>query len=87
MTKPIYISKAHSEFIQTSNMEFFAKIVSDWKAWTIFAKNPIIDVWQASEYAPVHVLTKTSINRKFIKYFCFLHFILTFYAKLQQGDT
>ena len=29
---------------------FFAKIVNDWKASTIFGKNFILDVWLGSEY-------------------------------------
>ena len=29
---------------------FFAKIVNDWKALTIFGKNFILDVWLGSEY-------------------------------------
>ena len=38
--------------LSTSKMVLFAKIVKNEKPFTIFVKNPILDVWQGSEYAP-----------------------------------
>ena len=32
-------------------MELFAKIVKNEKPFTIFVKNPILDIWQGSEFA------------------------------------
>ena len=43
--------QGNSEFLQTSKMELFAKIVKNEKQFTIFVKIFILDVWQGSEYA------------------------------------
>ena len=42
-----------SEPCQTSKIKTFAKIVNDLKPLIIFGKNPILDVWQDSEYVSV----------------------------------
>ena len=34
-------------------MEYFAKIINDYKALTIFAETSILDILQGSEYASV----------------------------------
>ena len=49
--KVVLASEANSESCQTSKMEFFAKIVKNYKPFNIFAKTSILDIWQASEYA------------------------------------
>ena len=41
----------YSESFETSKMELFAKIVSDFQPLTILAKSSILDVWQDYEYA------------------------------------
>ena len=38
---------------QTSTMEHFTKILSNWKTLLSFAKRPILDVWQGSKYASI----------------------------------
>ena len=47
----IPMSEACSGPCQTIKMECFAKIVNSFGPSTIFAKRPILDVWQGSEYA------------------------------------
>ena len=42
---------AHSEPSETSRMEVFAKMVSNWMLLTIFIKSSMLDVWLGSEYA------------------------------------
>ena len=44
-TKTRSFGQAHSESSQTPKMELFAKIFSNWKPLTIFAKNFILYVW------------------------------------------
>ena len=44
---------ASSESSQTSEIEFFAKIVYSWKPWTIFAKSSMLNVWLGSEFVYV----------------------------------
>ena len=36
-------------------MKLFVEIVNGWKLLTIFAKSPILDVLQGSEYASVYI--------------------------------
>ena len=40
-----------SESCQTSKIKRFAKIANGYKALAVFAKHPILDVWQGSECA------------------------------------
>ena len=47
----IMMSVAYSEPYERSRMECFAKIIISKKQLTIFAKRPILDVLQGSEYA------------------------------------
>ena len=44
-------SEVYSEPCQTSKMESFAKILSNYKLLSIFAKYSILDVSHGSEYA------------------------------------
>ena len=44
---------AYSEPCQTTNMEYFAKIVNDFQRLAIFAKRSILDIWEGCEYANV----------------------------------
>ena len=48
-----YHAQACSEPRQTSRMELFAETINGLHALTIFAKSPILDVRQSSEYASV----------------------------------
>ena len=46
-------------------MELFAKIVNGWKLLTIFVKDPILDIWEGSEYALIpliHFVPLASLN-------------------------
>ena len=36
-------------------MEFFAKMVKDWKLLIILTKSSILDIWQHSEYASASI--------------------------------
>ena len=69
-------TEVYSDPFQTSNMEFFAKIVNVWKPFTIFAGSSILDVWEVSEYTSVvchsHVL-KLLLEMKFL--FLFLNYL------------
>ena len=51
----VYWADAYTDSCQTSEIELFVKIVSNWKLLTFFSKkkkkNSILDVWQGSEYA------------------------------------
>ena len=42
------ISEPHSEASQIPKMEFFMKIVKNWKSLTILGKSSLLDVWQSS---------------------------------------
>ena len=75
---------AYSDFCQMFKIESFAKIVSSFKALTFFVKCFILDVWQSSEYANVHVfpvfnftlkglISEIYGNSKFSKVSSFLH--------------
>ena len=59
-SKPLVLSEAYLEPCQTSKVNRFAKIVEGWKLLIIFAKVPIRDVWQGSEY--VSELNQTSLR-------------------------
>ena len=50
-TKLLLASEAHSKCCQASKMEHFAKIVKNYKPFTICAKTSILDVWKGSECA------------------------------------
>ena len=43
------LAQAYSECCQTSKMEIFVKIIINFQPLKIFAKNPILDIWQGSE--------------------------------------
>ena len=43
-------------------MELFAKIVNGFQLLAIFAKNSILDVWQASEYASGNIDLRLSTD-------------------------
>ena len=45
----IHLAETYAKPCQTSKMERFAKIVNDWKYFTIFERRPILDVWQMFE--------------------------------------
>ena len=47
----IFVTQVYSELCQTTIMERFSKIVSNYKPLTIFTKCPNLDVWQGFEYA------------------------------------
>ena len=44
VTKFLMISEEYSEPCQLSKIQLYAKIVNGSKPWTIFAKNPVLDV-------------------------------------------
>ena len=46
------LTGTYSEPRQTSKIVLFAKTVNSWKPLTIFAKSPILNIWQDPEYAP-----------------------------------
>ena len=50
-------ASAHSEFIQKSQMEPFAKIVDGLQAVNFFAESTILDFWMGFEYASVIIIT------------------------------
>ena len=52
------VVEAYSEPCQTSNMEFFRKIIIDFHSSTGLAKSSILDVWQGSEYASVLIVSE-----------------------------
>ena len=43
----------------TSKMDRFAKIVNSIQQLTILAKHSVLDVWQVSEYASVHIMCES----------------------------
>ena len=75
-------SEVYSEAIQTSKMEFFAKIVnSSCKPLTIFARSSILDIYLANQgtlarwhiskkdtLAREHVSTQDTLAREHVKY-------------------
>ena len=75
-------SEAYLEPCQTFKMEFFAKIVSGFSFFILFAKSFIIDVWQDSEFAS----EASNDLRKKLHVSCLIGFlidlVLIFFAKL-----
>ena len=58
--------RGNSESCQTPKMELFAKLVKNEKAFTIFVKTSVLDVWQGSEYAselPSRVTNVSFLNQ------------------------
>ena len=49
------ITETYSEPYQTSKMDCFSKIVTDFKPLTVFGKRSVLDVWQNSECSSDYV--------------------------------
>ena len=45
------LGEVYLEPCQISKIEFFVKIVNEWKSLLVFAKGFVLHVWQGSEYA------------------------------------
>ena len=60
-----FTAEAFSEPSQTSEMEFFAKIVGCFQRLTIFVKNSISDVWLGFEGIYVVYLQKSHVSTKY----------------------
>ena len=54
----IISTEAYLELSQTSRMEFFAKMINDWKPLTILSKSYILDIGLRSEYASETAISK-----------------------------
>ena len=67
------------EHSQTSKLERYTKLADNFQPSTIFAKHPIIDFWQGSEYAFVianKIMPRVFVNRVNLIIYCFSYFIL-----------
>ena len=62
--KSIQQKETYLEPFQTSKTNFFVKIVNQFQSLTIFAKSPILKVWQGSEYTSVNLIIKTNEPNK-----------------------
>ena len=58
MIMVIISTEAYLELSQTSRMEFFAKMINDWKPLTILSKSYILDIGLRSEYASETAISK-----------------------------